>query len=740
MSFHLFYIILLFSRHKFFDRTISMLFYNTNILKKINVTNNQPSHYFCYNLNSDLFCNLIFQGISNSKFQKRIFTLLNLKYLDSEKNYLNILQANAIVNKLKKSGFFSYVKVSFLRIKSKNNFVVSVHTKPILKTVKLLNLNNLKIPRNYLLTLFKSQIGYPKNLQTVSSIIKKIQLWYLIRGYKWVNICLLNENKNPSELKIRIYEGKLRKLSILCLESINVRQNGCQDLIIQELGLYKQKVLNVKQIESGITRLKNKKIIFNCNYKVIAHNNRDLEVIFTYSQYQDRETFIFSETKKISNALYQVINYNLYCILKVFFYERYKLFFNAITTDQFCSTRNNLDNNRISINYFNAAKASLIYQFIGIKSFCQIMYLNSIVFRTNHYFYLKHYINNLGNNRSNLFINIQFDIGYPKTNIHFIYPIIQSIRNISSDFRVYLYQKKHIISRLMISVLYENFINYNRLLIKHVCISQGLSLMMTHNIFNKFCVLQAITLENNLSPTFFIHKRHEWHFVKFLPTNYNNFYFFNTTIKKLLKKILKFHLKIVYTTIDTTNKLMPGTRALFEAVYFQSLVKYKSIKYIKKITLKCTKIINIPIYSNDVVFNTLLFEPEICLYPYSSNYIITNKDRLFNKINSQKVFPRHPYVSFVKTYKMNFEYHVSIKYNYSMFVFVTYKKNAYSYDLFNKHLRINRGFNINSLNYKKAILESGLGLHFNTPIRQMPPIKFEYQFGKSKINNYHVKI
>ena len=722
-----------------------MLSYNVNILANIDWQNSQQFNYNCNDVNLHLYCNLIFRGINNPKLRDKIFTSLNLRYLINRDNHFSFYQTNNIVNKLRHSGFFDNIKVSFFDIVSKHNFVVHLQMKPVVKTITIQGLSLLKIPKSYLCILFKKQIGYPRNLQQIYSAIKKIRFWYMIRGYKWMNIAILNQDKNVSELVIKISEGKLEKARVLSALKNNLNQDVNKKLIIQELNLYTNEILNIKRIEAGIARLKERKIITNCHYKVLQCNFDQLEMVLTYSQFQDRETYISSEIKSISKTLHKLLNQNFYCSLKYNLNKKIQFFVNNISEYIYCNSF--YKNDYIFLKYFNYTFIStkLISQFLLIKVSFDRLYISSRIFYSTYYFQLRHYISNLGNNCSTLFINIQLYSNYPQINIYFLLPLLRNIKYSSYYLTLHIFQDLHKLPESIISILNKKLVSRNLFLLRSSVAIQGLSFVIKQNILSNCWLLKTITKQNNLQSKYLIYRNKEWNYLKQLSLSVDNSYSYNLNTKKLLKKTIKLSLRAIYTNIDKKHNLIPGIKAFFESIFSKPsmhLQKRNKLckKYINQINIKYTQVFNLPLTIRHIIYNNFIFQPEMNLHLNDNLYLIINEDTLYKQSSTSKIYEETFLIKFLKLYKLNLEYHIAVKWYASMFIFFRYSQKNYFYGLDNKYLEIDRKTSHTIMNYQKILLRSGLGLQINLPVRQIPPLRLEYISNKNKKKIFCVKL
>lgn len=698
-----------------------MFFYNINLLTSLYLNSN-PNSYSCVDngLTQHLTYNLVFQGISNIKLRSRIFTYLSLKHLIYLNNFISLYNSNIIIRKFRDSGFFSYIKISFVSIKSKNSCIVHLSINPLLKKIKIIDLYALRIPKNYLFSLFKKQIGYPKNLKQIYSIVKKIQLWYSIRGYKWIYISVLDKDIDSNELTIKISEAKLQEIHILCLENNSRDEADNKNFITQELGLHKNQILNTRKIESSISHLKEKKIISSCYYKVLSNEIDSFDMVFTYCKLQDKETYIISEIKHITENLYKILHKNFYRFLQ------------DNLTQQTCKS-SMVKHGYLFYKFFNLQDLStkIIYQILQLKVFLETCCLKSSMFYSNHYFQLRHHIHNLFNNHISLLADVQFHANYPKISMCFLSPLFYVTKNRCYYLTIYFFQDICKISRKFVPRLFREFAHKNLLLGKSGIFIQSIGLIISQNVLINLWFSKVITLNYSLCPYCMVYINNEWHKLKFLLPHVNPSHSYNASFKKSLRQLIKFTFRFTYATVNPKNRLIPGQFAFFNVTYFKPILKYYEKvnfrkSYIQQLNFRYTQVVNSPLFSCSAKPNMLVIRPEVIIYKSSYYLHFSNENRKNLESNRITIYSEPFFVNVSNVYKFHLEYHIPIRYNASILSFITYISNTCLYR--------------NYLHYHKITLKSGIGLQVNLPIKQIPPIRLEYKFNENKKLNFHVRL
>lgn len=712
-----------------------MFFYNINLPTSLYLSSNPNSYSYVHNgLTQHLTYNLVFQGISNIKLRSRIFAYLNLKHLMYSDNFIGLYNSNIIIRKFRDSGFFNYIKISFVSIKSKNSCIVRLSVNPLLKKIKIIDLYALRIPKNYLFSLFRKQIGYPKSLKQIYSIVKKIQLWYSIRGYKWIYISVLDKDINSNELTIKISEARLKRIHILCLENNSRNEADDKNFITQELSSHRNQILNARKIESSISHLKKKKIISSCYYKVLKNQINSLDIVFTYCKLRDKETYVTSKTKHIAESLYKIL---------------YKSFSHSLQDDLTRQTHKNsiIKHSYLFYKFFNLQDLStkIIYQILQLKVFFETCCLKSSMFYSIHYFQLRHHIHNLFNNYISLLADVQFYANYPKISMCFLSPLFYVTPNRCYYLTVYFFQDICKISRKFVPRLFREFAHKNLLLGKSGMLVQSIGLIISQNVLVNLWFSKVVIINHSLYPHCSVYINNEWHKLRFLLSHFNPSHLYNASFKKSLRQLIKFTFRFTYVTVSAKNRLIPGKFAFFDVTYFKPILKdYEKVNfrksYIQQLNFRYTQVVNSLLFFGSARPNMLIIQPEVTVYKSNHYLCFSNQNRKNLKSNRISIYSQPFFINVSSACKFHLEYHIPIQYNASIFSFTTYTSNMCLYNLNAKFLPMETGLCRNYLHCHKITLKSGIGLQVNLPIDQIPPIRLEYKFSKNKKLNFHVRL
>nr|YP_009732147.1 hypothetical protein [Gracilaria spinulosa]QHS70715.1 hypothetical protein [Gracilaria spinulosa] len=128
---------------------------------------------------------------------------------------LNSKNLEKYIHILKNSGCIRSInKYTILYTKYKQT-IFSVNIYPIIDQINIKEYKKLKICPKLLKTLFKYQLGLPKNYLLINYILQKIHIWYLLQGYRWssINIKLISQ---VNKLHFVINEGIIHSVHIKC--------------------------------------------------------------------------------------------------------------------------------------------------------------------------------------------------------------------------------------------------------------------------------------------------------------------------------------------------------------------------------------------------------------------------------------------------------------------------------------------------------------------------------------------
>nr|YP_009510420.1 hypothetical protein [Gracilaria caudata]AXI96093.1 hypothetical protein [Gracilaria caudata] len=129
--------------------------------------------------------------------------------------HFNNIHLKKYIHILKNSGCISSInKYTILYTKYKQD-IFNVNIYPVINQINIAKHKKLKICSKLLRKIFLYQLGMPKNFLLIDSILDKIHLWYLSRGYKWSSINIKNTSQ-MNKINLTINEGKIHSVYIEC--------------------------------------------------------------------------------------------------------------------------------------------------------------------------------------------------------------------------------------------------------------------------------------------------------------------------------------------------------------------------------------------------------------------------------------------------------------------------------------------------------------------------------------------
>ena len=236
-----------------------------------------------YNLPFAFHINSIYLSKAQYKFNKNEVIKINInrcntflfsrlishssKIKFNKKKVIPFYNAKQIIDYLRVSGFLKSMEVLNY---NPNYRILNIDISPIIKRVYIYRYQNLNIPENLLLNLFKNQLGLPKNYYLIEKILNKICSWYKSKGFLWANVQLVNSSKlDSNSISLNISEGIIFKTKLACEDKKLLRMthlNNLNNLIVKELKISPGEILNLYNLKCGISKLKKFKILQECSY------------------------------------------------------------------------------------------------------------------------------------------------------------------------------------------------------------------------------------------------------------------------------------------------------------------------------------------------------------------------------------------------------------------------------------------------------------------------------------------
>nr|YP_010728805.1 hypothetical protein P6G75_pgp042 [Lithothamnion corallioides]WEA76999.1 hypothetical protein [Lithothamnion corallioides] len=659
---------------------------------------------------------VIVKGISNANLKKIIFQHLNINHIFTQKKYLSFYKLNFIINKLRYSGFFNKISASYLSFNNHPYLIIQLNLNPILQEILIQNVDELKVPKKYLISILQKQIGYPKSLKIINNMIHKIQSWYFIRGYKWVKVSYKICYSNRRKIEIAILESQISDIEIHCINGISqIYKKEIESFILNQLNIIRGQSLNFYNIELGIIKLKTQKLILSCNYEVQYTNKNTLKIIIKYRCLEDRISYFFNRSiylhyqllDSICKEAYMAFNDILNSFDSSIYWKQIRNIYLCLQYQVNSSTFNNLSYNNLFLSNFLQIKDIIKYKnqddaFIILK--------NNLKF--------KHHINHLNNFFTNLIIYLEKYQRKTSIIISYNYPIVKNNQYHEKYSLLSTFQNIFKIKSSIFKAIFEQ-VKYKKKFFDNDYISYGTDIMFTHNLSSDIYIFQKLSLFDNIYDKNLLYRKN-------LPENL--YKFFRLTNNTLKNKVYTIHQKFIYYIIDIKSnalnfkdRLIPSNLWNFSiSAYTPLLFNSKEFNRSKRINhlinIQHSRIISFSSNTLNALTNTFIFNIDFKTFLGAVRYIPVN---VLNFFNNWQIFQNSSADSTIKIYPYlytNIEYHIYKQYNICLFLFLDHKQY----------------FNLNHIDHEINQIKGGLylfgtGLEISLPIHQIPVIKTKYE-------------
>nr|AYR05893.1 hypothetical protein [Lithothamnion sp.] len=659
---------------------------------------------------------VIFKGMNNQNVKKAIFQYLNIGHIFKRKKKLTFHKINFIINKLRHSGFFNRISASYVSFNNHIYLIIQLNLNPVLKEIVVQNVNELKIPKKYLISILQKQIGYPKSLNIVNNMIRKIQSWYFMRGYKWIKVSYKIYHSSRPKIELAILESQISKIEIYCIDSISQPyQKFIESSILNQLKVMRGRSLNFYNIELGIMKLKNQKLILNCNYEIEYTDKNTLKIIIKYRCLEDRISYFFNRSIYFQYQLFDFMSKQTYLafnkllhkvddfiywkqIRNVYFYLQYQV--NS-------SIFSNLHYNNVFLSNFLQIKDIIKHK---NKENTFIVLKNDTKFK-HHIHYFNNFFTNLlidfekYQRKTSIIISYKYPL--PENNLYNEkYSLLSIFRNIckidSSIFKAIFAQ-----------------IKYKRKFSTNNYIAYGTDITFMHDLLSNISIFQKLSLFNSMYDK-------NLSYIKYFPENL--YEFFQSTNNRLKNRVYTIHQKFICYIIEIKsnrvnfkNRFMPSNLWNLSIKGYTPLMlnskefnKRKRVNHLMNIQYK--RKIN---FSNNILnafTNTFIFNIDFKIFLGVVRYIPVN---ILNILNNWQVLRSSSTDSIVtiSTYLCtSIEYHIYKQYHICLFLFLDRKQY----------------FNVNYIDHevnqkKGALYFFGTGLEISLPVSQIPVVKTRYE-------------
>ena len=656
---------------------------------------------------------VIFKGINNRNLRGVIFRYLNIDYIFKRKKKLTFHKINFVINRLRHSGFFNQISASYLSFNNRLHLIIQLNLNPVLKEIVVQNVNELKIPKKYLISILQKQIGYPQNLKIINDMIYRIQSWYFIRGYKWVKVSYKIHHSNRSKIEFIILESQISNIEIHCINGISQSyQKFMESLILNQLKVIIGQSLNFYNIELGIMKLKNQKLISNCSYEIEYTNKNTIKIIIKYRYLENRMSYFFNRSiyfqyklfDYICKKIYVDFNKLLHNVSDFFHWTQIRNIYFYLHYQANCSIFSNLYYNHMFLSNFLQIRDIIKYK---NKEGIFIILKNIIKFR--------HHVHSFNNS----FINLLIDFKRYQKSISIIisykYPVLENNLYDIKYSLLSLFRKIFKINSSIFKAVFEQN-KYKKKFFTDSCISYGTYIIFMRDVSSNISIFQKLSLFNNIYNKIFLH-------IKYFPENL--YQFFRLTNNRLKNRIYIIYQKFICYIIEIKSnrsnfkdRFMPSnswnlsiksyTPLTFNSKEFN---RRKIANHLINIQYKCT--INLSNNIFDAFMNTFIFSIDLKTFFGAVKYVPVN---ILNFLNNWQMLKNYSTgsITMMSTYLFtNLEYYIYKQYHICLFLFLDCKQ------YFNVNHKIDKT--------QGGLYLFGTGLEISLPISQIPIIKTKYE-------------
>nr|YP_009313280.1 Hypothetical protein ORF_4 [Dichotomaria marginata]SCW21534.1 Hypothetical protein ORF_4 [Dichotomaria marginata] len=686
---------------------------------------------------------IIINGINSYYLRNKLIRLLNINI-----NHDQIISKEKIekwIEKIKLSGFFTNVTFELFTDNQHQIIYINVSTNSLLKMIKIVDYKSKIIPSSYINYLFKEQLGKPINFISIDKTLKLIKKWYIDRGYSWVDINVQYTKAQSNSITINIFEGVISQIEIIGFsKDKNIDQviNGPILDILQAKPGY---ILNKYVLERGIKKLKQKKILLQCYYE-IQYNMEQLgtfKLLVNLETLNKRSTYLFSKAISISSSILESAELWIYSSIKNsilcrnIYYHSIQNSLSSIINHYSIYNRNravtiNMSENDLSIYSLLCKYDNKRENYIYLRE----LYLNPVLWILGDNLGCKHYMKHLGLNNTNLII----DARLPKTGPYFKiqYEILELylLKKLISEIYLGYFQgidKYHYNHLPIISdEKYENLLCYKNSILH----KKGLLIGIKYDIQRLLYITQQINLNNVLFDYRFLKNSIKW-------TNLNKLNYssitsiFRPKCTQVFYSFLKLKIQLLYDyfNINPLDNFFNCESIYFiprSIIHLQKLITVNS-QYTNKIIITMKK--SIHLYKHLLLFNAQFINVigPIDYLPYSEEFLIINPQILRGYPQETLHFPS-------KFAKLTAEYHVPIKKQNSILLFIDYANNIdTSKQSSNYYILPNDLMYLKENNWSTRI-SYGIGCQIFIPFQQIPPLRFEYAYNIDNGQYFHLRI
>jgi hypothetical protein len=650
------------------------------------------------------------------------------------------------VRQLKISGFFTYVNADIYYFSKHQVIRIDLKVNPVLGQVSVANCHNRLISVFHVYALFKGQLGYPQNFAQINHAISKIAQWYHSRGYEWIKVRVEPDVKDYSHIILHISEGVINNVKMLGYAKKNKYDNLGPDIslnyILSVLNLKSGQRLNRKDLDNGISILKNQRFFSSCSYDVLRTRTTkdELDLTLHVEAFSAKSTSLFSKKITIISNILESLEQLLFDHInpRTIFQE---------ATSRYVTHNTSINNQYLSSLYLKISKndlfvyPSLSYQIYANLYRVQEWYLAPLIFIAGDNFGFKHIVRNIGLHKHSATLSAQF----PRTghSFNFMYdlprPSVFGGKHANACIKLfkntYLYQQKQ-------KPILLDYSNYKYFCYKNsVLYQQGLQLDLNYYLNQGFILYNNVNIRQISSQHILLKNRIPWRNLAYkreapdlgvLCSQLKQIWVYNT------QQFISLQCLLTYPKVSKAKKLSSHSRFSIESIYyvpnpFAKLCfgSINGVNYSRRLKLKLRHVFSL-------FFHFIACKIEFVASPGTKSYVPFSESFIIVGPETIRAYKEEVFSFPTRFVKLNIEYHIPLNEQNTLFCFTDY---IYNFDYVSS---IKNGNNLllpqYSLNEFKLRVGYGLGLKIHIPVKQIPTLRIEYGYNIENKSCFHLRV
>nr|YP_010337051.1 hypothetical protein MW574_pgp031 [Madagascaria erythrocladioides]UNJ16636.1 hypothetical protein [Madagascaria erythrocladioides] len=711
---------------------------------------------------------MLIQGIANKNFENKIRYSFNLINLEKSEGEISKQEINALITKIKLSGFFTKVQLKSEIINKTQIITINCTPQPILTEVCFTNNKSLLVSEKILKQIFVEQIGEPKNFKSIHQAINKIYKWYYDNGFQWVQIKVTEQVKSPQTIHISIFEGQIDSVQFKLPNNIflglNKEEKKSLKLIRQLFNLEGGKILNSKIIERGLTNLKYKNIFDNCDYNIVPSKTEAYKwnIVISLFPSPDKSIYLIGKKTSLLSEIIESIESQFLNSLNNLLWN-YMKSHNIVWPQIQPKSLKKFDNIKHLIKIIKSKNSQSVVTNIITKPkiyfFTDLYewYNNSSSFTLNNNIRFKYNLRNFSSLNQYLIIHFQLPNINQYTKVTYCKPWLNLSNKQTGFLKIGILQQYINIKQKNITNFLNQIFNYNFIVSQLKSQIQCLKIQFDFKLNNKLNLNYAVEIQKNRYIQESLKDKNEQLISmvlgrlnliqreKNLIVNYES-----NTIKTIISDFIALNTKLTYNT-NTNNDidwLGKGIHIIFLSKYYTHYQNYLehhltqhdsnfSQRNVLKTTFYHTTSNNTrhsfrrQFKMLDFEFGNLLglptFFPKSEIFELRSPILIKNHSSC--SINYPKLFA-----------KSNCEYHILLDKVHSVFTFMELVYNHNRESISSSQGISQLLFNNSLNNNNNTHISSGLGYQFKSPIKKVPPIRIGYSINLNQESQIFLRV